>query len=55
MIQQVLLLLSVYGDHKAISSDQLTVRKGDIVGLVDKSSSDAFWKVRVLCKNHFPG
>ena len=38
----------VYADYNRTSQEELTVRRGDVVGLVDKDSFDAFWKVSAV-------
>ena len=42
---------TVYADHKRESQDELSVKKGEIVGLVEDDSFDVYWKV---CVNLFP-
>ena len=38
---------TVYADHKRESQDELSVKKGEIVGLVEDDSFDVYWKVRM--------
>ncbi len=36
----------VHADYTKETEEQLTVKKGDIVGLVEEDDFDVFWKVR---------
>ena len=38
----------VYSNYKKQSSDELDVRKGTKVGLVEREKLDLFWKVRTV-------
>ena len=38
---------TVYADHKRENQDELSVKKGEIVGLVEDDSFDVYWKVRM--------
>ncbi len=35
----------MYADYTKETEEQLTVKKGDVVGLVEEDSFDVFWKV----------
>ena len=43
--------LSVYADHKGENQSELSVQKGEFVGLVEDDGFDVYWKV---CVNLFP-
>ncbi len=38
----------MYADYTKETEEQLTVKKGDVVGLVEEDSFDVFWKVSLL-------
>ena len=40
----------MYADHKGENQDELSVTKGEIVGLVEDDSFDVYWKV-YMCKS----
>lgn len=39
------MLNAVYADHKGRNEDELTVKKGDEAGLIDKDNCGVYWKV----------
>ena len=44
----IMLWSAVHTDYQRQDQDQLTVKRGDFVGLVDKDAFDFYWKVWLL-------
>ena len=40
----------MYADHTRQTQDELSVKKGDEAGLIDKDNFDVYWKVQTLAR-----
>ena len=53
-------LFIVHEDHKAANSRELSVNKGDNIGIIDKEIGDGYWEVNyhslgkltIFCNNY---